>query len=83
MVPYDASLWLAASLWATTHLRHEVLALLQQAAACYERPGDPWDHFQKLPEFQDVRKDAEFQVAVKKRDDASLQNRRRISEEKP
>ncbi len=60
--PHYAYLWLAASLWYTTHERREVLLLLQQAAARYDERGNPWEHFQKLPEFQDVQEDAEFQA---------------------
>ena len=62
--PHYAYLWLAASLWQTTHQRERVFPYLQQAAARYDGEGDPWDAFQKLPEFEDVRLDPEFLAAT-------------------
>jgi hypothetical protein len=56
-------IWLAASLWATTRNRSEVLALLQQAT--HRTRGDcAWDECRKLPEFQEVAEDPEFQRAA-------------------
>jgi len=54
--------WLAACLWATNREknRSEVLALLKQAA--HRTPGQYRCH--KLPEFQDVVDDVEFQRAA-------------------
>lgn len=58
--PHYAYLWLAASLWQTTHQREQVFPYLRQAIARYDGEGNPWDTFQKLPEFEDVRQDPEF-----------------------
>lgn len=55
-VPY-AYLWLAASLWATTKDRAQVLPLLEKARLL--RLSDPLP-LQKAPEFEDVAEDAEF-----------------------
>jgi tetratricopeptide (TPR) repeat protein len=65
--PYYSYLWGAASVWVMTHQRHEVFPLLQQAAARYDGPGRLWEQFQKLPEFQDVKDDKEFQAVVEAR----------------
>ncbi len=53
-IPYQSYLWLAASLWQTTHAKDRVFALLQQAAARFDSTGDPWNAFQLLPEFSDA-----------------------------
>ena len=53
-IPYQSYLWLAASLWATTHERDRVLPLLRQAATRFDSVGSPWSAFQHLPEFADA-----------------------------
>jgi tetratricopeptide (TPR) repeat protein len=62
-------LWLAASLWATTKDRDEVLAVLQQGArlATGNRGSGSlgYDNWKILPEFQDVLNDPAFLYAVK------------------
>jgi hypothetical protein len=63
IIPYDAYIWLAASLWATTHQKELVLPYLTQAAQRYSDGGEPWEHFRSLREFQDVQQDQDFQQA--------------------
>ena len=58
--------WLAASLWATTRSRSEVLALLKQGS---DRVVGNYDAWKELPEFRDVVSDAEFLDAAKRRTD--------------
>jgi hypothetical protein len=53
-IPYQSYLWLAGSLWHTTHEKERVFALLQQAATRFDNVGDPWSTFQLLPEFSDA-----------------------------
>ena len=55
--------WLAASLWATTKSRFEVLSLLKQGS---DRVVGNYDAWTRLPEFQDVVTDAEFLAAAKR-----------------
>lgn len=54
-------LWLAASLWATTQDRSQVLALLHQGAVLHRGSGF---NFQGIPEFADVEDDVEFIAAI-------------------
>jgi tetratricopeptide (TPR) repeat protein len=54
-------LWLAASLWATTKQRTEVLPLLTQVAQRYPGVGQ---QYRQLPEFQDVMNDPQFGQAM-------------------
>jgi tetratricopeptide (TPR) repeat protein len=63
-MPYDPYLWLAASLWATTHQTEKVFVLLRQAAQRYSDGEDPWQKFRRLPEFAAVRDDPSFQHAA-------------------
>jgi tetratricopeptide (TPR) repeat protein len=58
--------WLAASLWATTKSRFEVLSLLKQGS---DRVVGNYDAWTRLPEFQDVVTDAEFLDAAKRQTD--------------
>lgn len=58
--------WLAASLWATTQSRDEVLPILRQGA---DRIVGDYKDWMGLPEFQDVVTDAEFLAAAKRRVD--------------
>ncbi len=58
--------WLAASLWATTKSRSEVLSLLKQGA---DRVVGNYDAWTRLPEFQDVVTDAQFLDAAKRQTD--------------
>ena len=62
--PHYTYLWLAASLWQTTHRREKVIPYLQQAIARYDGEGNPYDAFQQLPEFRDVRLDPGFFAAT-------------------
>ena len=61
--PYS---WLAASLWATTKSRSEVLPLLKQGS---DRVVGNYDAWTKLPEFQDVVTDTEFLDAARRQTD--------------
>ena len=57
--------WLAASLWATTKNREEVLALLREAAARFEGTGDrAWQTLRHLPEFHELQDDPAFRAAL-------------------
>ncbi len=62
-MPYEPFLWLAASLWASTKRREEVVPLLSQAAQRYNDGGEPWQHFRTLPEFHEVQNDPQFEHA--------------------
>jgi len=58
--------WLAASLWATTKSRSEVLTLLKQGS---DRVVGNYDAWTTLPELQDVAADEEFLNAAKRQTD--------------
>ena len=60
----DTYIWLAASVWATTHDRREVMGLLRTAAN-RDPSRSVWRRARVLAEFGDLADDVEFEAAAR------------------